>query len=106
MPRTRISTREIGNGEVKKEDLNITLPNQAVIQQILAGVGISLDFTGVDEGTGIVTISATENLSFSYIIVKELIQIMKEQQMYISGETCIEGPDGELDIEGELVIGL
>lgn len=100
---TRISSREIRNAEVTKDDINITDTNKALIQQVLAGVGISLDWTGVDEGTGIVTISATENLSFSYRIINALIEILHEQQMAVSGEMLVD-TDGELSIEGELVI--
>lgn len=100
---TRISSREIRNAEVTKDDINITDTNKALIQQVLAGVGISLDWTGVDEGTGVVTISATENLSFSYRIINALIEILNEQQMAVSGEMLVD-TDGELSIEGELVI--
>lgn len=101
--RTRISSREIRNSEIKKDDVNITESGQALITQILAGVGISLDWSGVDEGTGVVTISATENLSFSYRLVDELIPILLQQQMTVSGEISIEGT-GELCVEGELVV--
>lgn len=58
MPRTQISSNDIGDECVKRDDLNETTPGQAVTKRIIAGVGININETGVDTGTGDVTINA------------------------------------------------
>lgn len=50
-------TTDILGGSVIRYALNTTTPNQAVIRKIIAGNGISISSTGVDPGTGDVTIS-------------------------------------------------
>jgi hypothetical protein len=50
-------TTDILGGSVIRHTLNTTTPNQAVIRKIIAGNGISISSTGVDPGTGDVTIS-------------------------------------------------
>lgn len=44
-------------GSVIRYTLNTTTPGQAVIRKLIAGAGLSISYTGVDEGTGDVTIS-------------------------------------------------
>jgi hypothetical protein len=48
---------DILGGSIIRHDMNTTTPNQAVITKIIAGDGISITSTGVDPGTGDVTIS-------------------------------------------------
>lgn len=43
---------------IQRADLNVTTAGQAVIRKAIAGAGITLTSTGVDAGTGDVTISA------------------------------------------------
>lgn len=50
-------TTDILGGSVIRYNLNTTTPNQAVIRKIIAGNGITISSTGVDAGTGDVTIS-------------------------------------------------
>lgn len=50
-------TTDILGGSVIRYALNTTTPNQAVIRKIIAGNGITISSTGVDPGTGDVTIS-------------------------------------------------
>lgn len=56
MARTLLTSREIGN--VQRNDLDITTTGEAIIRKVVAGTGISLSSTGVDAGTGDVTINA------------------------------------------------
>jgi hypothetical protein len=102
---TRVGTRQIKDNGILREDINTTTPNQSLIRRIIAGVGISLSSTGADTGTGDVTISATENLSFSYRIIaaNSLMEISNEQQMSVHGELSLM-ENSELKIQGELVI--
>lgn len=58
MARTEVNSLQIKDGSIKREDLNITIPAQAVITNIVAGENIILSSTGVDPGTGEVTITA------------------------------------------------
>ena len=59
MPVTGLRGRQILDGDVVRADLNITTEGSAVIRRIIAGTNISITSTGVDSGTGDVTISAT-----------------------------------------------
>jgi len=51
------ATTDVLGGSVIRYNLNTTTPNQAVIRKIIAGNGIIITSTGVDAGTGDVTIS-------------------------------------------------
>jgi hypothetical protein len=59
MPKTEIKSSQIKDAEVKRDDLNITTTGQAVVRKIIAGTNVSISSTGVDAGTGDVTINAT-----------------------------------------------
>lgn len=56
---TGFRSEQIRDGEVKRADLNTTTTGSAVITKIIAGTNISITSTGVDAGTGDVTIDAT-----------------------------------------------
>lgn len=56
MARTQLNARQILDGDIQKTDLDTHTPGQAVITRLVAGVGVSLQSTGVDTGTGDVTI--------------------------------------------------
>lgn len=60
MSKTAVQTRDIKDGEVKRADLNATETGSAVIKKIIAGAGILISQTGVDSGTGDVTIRALD----------------------------------------------
>ena len=55
MGRTQLTSREIGN--VQRNDFDIITVGQAVITKIIAGGGVSISQTGVDVGTGDVTVT-------------------------------------------------
>jgi hypothetical protein len=59
MPQTRIRGSVIEDGSILRADLNTVTPGSAVITKVLAGSGISITSTGVDAGTGDVTINAS-----------------------------------------------
>jgi hypothetical protein len=56
MPSTRVNSLQIGDGEVKRADLNTATSGSAVVTKIVQGTGISLSSTGADAGTGDVTV--------------------------------------------------
>jgi hypothetical protein len=59
MARTQIRGTRIADGSITKDDLNTDTAGKAVITKIVAGSNVTLDAsTGVDDGTGEVTISA------------------------------------------------
>lgn len=74
MPITRVRSKEIGDGGVKRSDLNTTTTNDAVIAKIIAGENISIVSTGIDSGTGDVTISA--NISLSRIKITQAAHLL------------------------------
>ncbi len=57
MARTLLSSKEIGN--VQRNDLEISVTGEAVVRRIVAGTNVTLSQTGVDTGTGDVTINAS-----------------------------------------------
>lgn len=57
MPVTGVRGRQILDGDVTRNDLNVDTAGQAVIRRIIAGNGISISSTGADSGTGDVTIA-------------------------------------------------
>jgi hypothetical protein len=59
MPVTGLRGRQILDGDVLRADLNTSTSGSAVITKIIAGTNISISSTGVDAGTGDVTINAT-----------------------------------------------
>lgn len=58
MSRTQVRSAQLGDNEVKRVDLNTTEAGQAVITKAIAGAGIIVTSTGVDAGTGDVTVTA------------------------------------------------
>ena len=67
MTRTQIKGTQIVDGSVQSidiedggiwlEDINITSTGKALVTKVLPGNDISIDYTGADEGTGVVTIN-------------------------------------------------
>ena len=57
MSRTQISGFLIEDSSVGRPDINTTISGQALITKLLVGSGINISYTGVDLGTGDVTIS-------------------------------------------------
>lgn len=56
---TTFNSRQIRDGSVSRDDLNITTAGQAVIRKIITGAGLSQSYTGADSGTGDVTLSVS-----------------------------------------------
>lgn len=56
---TGLRGRQILDDSVVRGDLNTTSAGDAVIRKIIAGTGVTISSTGVDAGTGDVTINAT-----------------------------------------------
>lgn len=54
---TSIRSEQIRDGDVKRADLNTDETGSAVIRKVIAGYGVSISSTGVDTGTGDVTIA-------------------------------------------------
>lgn len=66
MGRTQIRTHNLGDGEIKRDDLNTTTAGQAVVRKIIQGSGgLTISSTGVDSGTGDVTINLPQGLASS-----------------------------------------
>lgn len=59
MARTQVRSQQIGDGDVTRDDLNVTDSGKAVVRKIVQGDGITISSTGADSGTGDVEISAT-----------------------------------------------
>jgi len=73
MPKTTLTTEDIRDQEITRDDLNTTTPGKAVVYQIRAGDNIVLSSTGADEGTGRVTVNVSSEPEFSSIFVTQNI---------------------------------
>jgi len=60
---TTITGKQIRDGDVSRDDLNIDTTGQAVITKVIAGTNINISSTGIDVGTGDVTINSTSGSS-------------------------------------------
>ena len=56
-PTPGLSTDQIKDHAIERHNLDTTDPGQAVVEKVVAGSGITLASTGVDSGTGDVTVS-------------------------------------------------
>ena len=61
MGRTLLSAKEIGN--VQRHEFDITTSGEAVIRKVIAGTGVTISSTGIDAGTGDVTINSSLSLA-------------------------------------------
>jgi len=61
MARTQVKGQQVEDGSIEKVDLCIDKPGASVITRVLPGNGIALSSTGIDEGTGDVTINVVPN---------------------------------------------
>ena len=72
MARTQITGASIADGKVYREDLNTQTPGKAVVTKIIAGSGVTISGTGIDEGTGDVTIDATSSIdSWNLVVIED-----------------------------------
>lgn len=67
MPRTQIGTFLIADGAVRRADMDTTTTSQALITKVLVNSPLTISSTGVDSGTGDVTLGlSTANLVTSF----------------------------------------
>jgi|SRR6476620_1648598 len=59
MAQTQVRSAQIGSGEVKRSDLDVTTSGSAVVAKLVAGTNVTFSSTGPDAGTGDVTINAS-----------------------------------------------
>jgi hypothetical protein len=63
MAKTQVRSLQIENEGVRREDLNVSTSGQAVVRKIVQGSGVTISSTGVDSGTGDVTVNATGGIT-------------------------------------------
>jgi hypothetical protein len=61
MSQTTVTGKQIKDASVQRDDLDSTTTGQAVVRKITQGTNITLSSTGVDSGTGDVTINVDTN---------------------------------------------
>lgn len=62
---TQISGKQIRDGSVQRDDLDVVTVGQAVTRKIIQGTGITITSTGADSGTGDVTINVSASTTSS-----------------------------------------
>lgn len=67
MARTSVKGTQVLDESIQREDLCSTVPGKSVIKKLIAGVGISITSSGVDDGTGDVIVSADTSSVKQYI---------------------------------------
>ncbi len=65
-----VGGQEVRQDSITRDRINITISGHAAIQRILAGSGIIIEYTGIDEGTGEVTISTEGGTGVTVIEVQ------------------------------------
>jgi hypothetical protein len=68
MPATTIRGVQILNGSVQRADMNTATSGQAVVTKIVQGSNITISSSGIDPGTGDVTVSATVPITALLIV--------------------------------------
>ena len=63
MPPTTIRGRQVLDGSIQRVDLDTTTTGQAVTTKIVQGTNVTISSSGIDPGTGDVTISATSAIA-------------------------------------------
>lgn len=63
MGRTTLTGYQITDGSVQRDDIDVITSGQALVRKIIAGNNVTITSTGVDSGTGDVTISASVSAS-------------------------------------------
>ncbi len=59
MPVTQLNGSQVKDSSIQNDDIDITTTGKAVVTKLVAGTNISLSSTGVDAGTGVVTINSS-----------------------------------------------
>lgn len=67
MAKTQITGSQVLDRSITIDDIDTTSAGKALVTRILAGNGISLQSTGADTGTGVVTVSSGSDIRFSYL---------------------------------------
>ena len=57
MARTKVRKPQIKTGTIQRRNMNVSTPAKAVVTKIIAGTGVTLSETGIDSGTGDVTLN-------------------------------------------------
>jgi len=65
MGKTNIRSRQIFDGGVKRDDINVTETGQAVVAKVTTGTGLTQTSSGVDTGTGDVEVSLDNPVSIA-----------------------------------------
>lgn len=66
MARTQIKGTQVEDGSIKRSDLDVSTAGEAVIRKLIAGgTNVTLAQTGVDGGTGDVTVGLNFKITIS-----------------------------------------
>src|SRR4051794_39205615 len=60
-----LTGKQLRDGSVQRDDLDISTSGQAVVRKIIQGSGVIISSTGADSGTGDVTINVSGSSSLS-----------------------------------------
>jgi hypothetical protein len=92
MGRTQIGSLLIENSSIGRSDVNTTTSGESLITKVLVGSGLSASRTGVDVGTGDVTLSLdTTNLVTSFNTRKGAVTLSGSDVINALGYTPVSG---------------
>ena len=66
---TEIRSEQIKDGTVRREDINTTTSGKALITKVIPGGEIEISSTGIDDGTGDVTIKTSNSVIHPFLFM-------------------------------------
>ena len=101
MARTEVKSHQIKDGQVKRPDLNTTETGEAVVRKVVAGTNVTLSSTGVDSGTGDVTV----NVDLSSITVSSADKLTTARTISATGDASWSVTfDGSANVSSSLTL--
>ncbi len=102
-----IRSEQIRDGEVKRSDLNVSETGNAVIAKVIAGNDLGVSSTGVDAGTGDVTLSLEAKIGIPFHIYNagfnlatgDVTVLPVPRDITITGWTIIGNTTGSITVD-------
>ncbi len=89
MSRQQVRSGDIENEGVRREDLNVSTPGQAVVRKLIQGSGIVLSATGADAGTGDVTVSLSADVELNTLGVSTSLFVEGDGSPFLWGSKLL-----------------
>jgi len=87
MGRTQLTGDQIKDGHIYREDINTQTSGKALITKLIIGAGLDIQSTGIDSGTGDVTISvdSTSLSEWTVVIAENDYSAVHKNHIFLDG---------------------